>query len=386
VRIGIFLSSRNPKEGGGYTITYDIFKSLFKNIKDKDKSQYIFIILNDFDNSLKKIIIKNNFKYKEYKENKFIIKIKNFLFSKFPTLLKIYRKFDLDKFQRLENELNIGVVWFISAEYFYPIFKKYISTVWDLQHRTHSQFPEVGGIFIKYYRDSVISSFLKNSYKIITGTNYLKNKITEFYDIKKNKIVLVPHPTPTIYLRNIQLYKTKKKYFFYPANFWPHKNHLNLIKGFDQFNFKNNYEYELILVGSIKNRKYFHKILKLKNSLNSNLNIKILNFVTIKKMINLYDNCLALIYASYCGPENLPPLEAFARNKPVICSEYEGAREQLKELPIFFDPNNPRAIANAIIFFLKNRMTVNYRKFALSRSIDKYFFTVLRELKSFQMS
>lgn len=386
MRIGIFLSSRNPKEGGGYTITYDIFKSLFKNIKDKDKSQYIFIILNDFDNSLKKIIIKNNFKYKEYKENKFIIKIKNFLFSKFPTLLKIYRKFDLDKFQRLENELNIGVVWFISAEYFYPIFKKYISTVWDLQHRTHSQFPEVGGIFIKYYRDSVISSFLKNSYKIITGTNYLKNKITEFYDIKKNKIVLVPHPTPTIYLRNIQLYKTKKKYFFYPANFWPHKNHLNLIKGFDQFNFKNNYEYELILVGSIKNRKYFHKILKLKNSLNSNLNIKILNFVTIKKMINLYDNCLALIYASYCGPENLPPLEAFARNKPVICSEYDGAREQLKELPIFFNPNNPKAIANAINFFLKNRMTINYRKFALSRSVDKYFSSVLHELKCFQKS
>jgi glycosyltransferase involved in cell wall biosynthesis len=386
VRIGIFLSSRNPKEGGGYTITYDIFKSLFKNIKDKDKNQYIFIILNDFDNSLKKIIIKNNFKYKEFKENKFIIKIKNFLFSKFPTLLEIYRKFDLDKFQRLENELNIGVVWFISAEYFYPIFKKYISTVWDLQHRTHPQFPEVGGIFVRYYRDAVISSFLKNSYKIITGTNYLKNKITEFYNIKKKKVVLAPHPTPTIYLQNIKLYKTKKKYFFYPANFWHHKNHLNLIKGFDEFNLKNNYKYKLILVGSIKNKKYFDKILKLKNSLNSNQNIKILNFVSVKKMVNLYDNCLALIYASYCGPENLPPLEAFARNKPVICSDYDGAREQLKKLPIFFNPNNPRVIANAINFFLKNRMTVNYRKFALSRSVDKYFTSVLHELKSFQKS
>ena len=54
VRIGIFLSSRNPQEGGGYTITYDIFKSLFKNIKDKNR--YIFIIQNDFDNSLKKIV------------------------------------------------------------------------------------------------------------------------------------------------------------------------------------------------------------------------------------------------------------------------------------------------------------------------------------------
>ena len=219
MRIGIFLSSRNPQEGGGYTITYDIFKSLFKNIKEKDKKQYIFIIINDFDNSLKKIIIRNNFQYIEYNLNKFIIKIKNFFFSKFPILLKIYRKFNLDKFQRLESELNIDIVWFISAEYFYPIFKKYISTVWDLQHKTHPQFPEVGGIFIRYYRDTVISSFLKNSYKIITGTNYLKEKIAEFYNIKKSKVVLIPHPTPTIYLRNVKLYKTKKKIFFLSSQF-----------------------------------------------------------------------------------------------------------------------------------------------------------------------
>ena len=381
MRVGIFLSSRNPQEGGGYTITYDIFKSLFKNIKEKNKKQYIFIIINDFDNSLKKIITKNNFEYVEYNLNKFILKIKNFFFSKFPILLKIYRKFNLDKFQRLESELKIDIVWFISAEYFYPIFKKYISTVWDLQHKTHPQFPEVGGIFIRYYRDTVISSFLKNSYKIITGTNYLKEKIFEFYNIKKSKVVLIPHPTPTIYLQNVKLYKTKKKYFFYPANFWPHKNHLNLIMGFDEFNFKNNYEYKLILVGSIKNKKYFHKILKLKNSLNSNQNIKILNFVSIKKMINLYDNCLALIYASYCGPENLPPLEAFARNKPVICSEYEGSREQLGKAPVFFNPSNPVAIANAINSFLKKRTSVDFRKFALNRNVNKYFSLVLSQFK-----
>jgi glycosyltransferase involved in cell wall biosynthesis len=382
VKIGIFLSSRKPQEGGGYTITYDIFKSLFKNIKDKNR--YIFIIQNDFDNSLKKIIKKNNFQYKEHNVNKLTIRIKNFLFSKFPILLKIYRKLNLDQYQRLERELKLDIVWFVSAEYFYPIFKKYISTVWDLQHRTHSQFPEVGGIFIRYYRDTVISSFLKNSYKIITGTNYLKEKIAKFYNIKKSKVVLIPHPTPTIYLENAKSYKTKKKYFFYPANFWPHKNHLNLIKGFNEFNLKNNYEYNLILVGSVKNKKYFQKILKFKNSLNSNPNIKILNFVSTKKMINLYDNCLSLIYASYCGPENLPPLEAFARNKPVICSEYEGSREQLGKAPIFFNPYNPVEIANAINSFLKKSRNVDYRKFALKRNVDKYFSLVLCEFKKFQ--
>jgi glycosyltransferase involved in cell wall biosynthesis len=381
VRIGIFLSSRDPQEGGGYTITDDIFKALLKNLKNKNKKKYIFIIVNDFDNSLKKIITRNNFQYKEFRVNKSTIKIKNFLLSKFPILLKIYRKINLDKFQKLENEFNIKIVWFVSAEYFYPIFKTYISTVWDLQHRTHSQFPEVGSIFIKFYRDTVISLFLQKSYKIITGTNYLKGKIIEFYDIQKEKIILIPHPTPAIYLKNIKSRKIKKKYFFYPANFWPHKNHLNLIKGFDKFNSKNNYEYNLILVGSIKNNKYFNEILKLKNSLNSNRNIEILNFVSISKMVNFYDNCLALIYASYCGPENLPPLEAFARNKPVICSEYEGAREQLGKIPIFFNPSSVTSITNAINYFLKKKIFYNYRKFALNKSTDKYVSLIMSELK-----
>jgi glycosyltransferase involved in cell wall biosynthesis len=98
-------------------------------------------------------------------------------------------------------------------------------------------------------------------------------------------------------------------------------------------------------------------------------------------MINLYDNCLALIYASYCGPENLPPLEAFARNKPVICSEYEGAREQLRKLPIFFNPNNAVAISNAINSFLKKRTSVDFREFALNRNVDKYFSLALAEFK-----
>ena len=98
-------------------------------------------------------------------------------------------------------------------------------------------------------------------------------------------------------------------------------------------------------------------------------------------MINLYDNCLALIYASYCGPENLPPLEAFARNKPVLCSEYEGSREQLGKAPVFFNPSNPVAIANAINSFLKKRTSVDFRKFALNRNVNKYFSLVLSQFK-----
>lgn len=46
--IGIFLTKRNPGEGGGKTITDEIFFSFVNKIKKNDK-KYIFLVSNDED-------------------------------------------------------------------------------------------------------------------------------------------------------------------------------------------------------------------------------------------------------------------------------------------------------------------------------------------------
>jgi glycosyltransferase involved in cell wall biosynthesis len=55
---------------------------------------------------------------------------------------------------------------------------------------------------------------------------------------------------------------------------------------------------------------------------------------------------------SLCGPENLPPLEAFALGCPVVASEIAGAAEQLGEAALLVDPCSPEEIANAIRLLL----------------------------------
>jgi hypothetical protein len=86
VKIGIFISGRFPEEGGGYTITYDIFNQLIKTIKNK--KNFIFILLNDNNNYLKNKLKTFDLYYKDFKENNLIIKIKNFVFCYIPLLLK----------------------------------------------------------------------------------------------------------------------------------------------------------------------------------------------------------------------------------------------------------------------------------------------------------
>ncbi len=76
--------------------------------------------------------------------------------------------------------------------------------------------------------------------------------------------------------------------------------------------------------------------------------VHFLGFVSRADLISLYRNAFALTYVSFCGPENLPPLEVFALGCPVVASKVSGAAEQLGEAAILVDPSNPEEIANAI--------------------------------------
>ena len=377
MKIGIFISGRFPEEGGGYTITYDIFNQLIKTIKNK--KNFIFILLNDNNNYLKNKLKTFDLYYKDFKENNLIIKIKNFIFCYIPLLLKFYRFFRKDKFFEFQKKENIKLVWFVSAEHHYPLFNKYYATVWDLIHKTHPNFKETSSFFLQIYKETVISSFLKHSDKIITGTNFLKKKLINFYNLQSKNIILAPHPTPDFFIKKKLSPKNNlSNYFLYPANFWEHKNHLNLINGFNNFNRKQDLKYNLILVGSVKNTKYYNEIKDLINTTKSNKNIKIFNFVSIDRLLNLYDSCKALVYASYCGPENLPPLEAFARNKPVLCSLYDGAKEQLKNYPIYFNPSNLLSIENSFQSFILTNPKKKYKQFAMKRNVKKYVELILK--------
>ena len=103
-----------------------------------------------------------------------------------------------------------------------------------------------------------------------------------------------------------------KNYFIYPANFWSHKNHLNLLKGFNLFIKKQNKEFQLVLVGNIVDKKVYLELIEYikKNNLKK---YKDFRFCKREELLELYDNAIALTYLSVSGPENLPPLEIFAR-------------------------------------------------------------------------
>ena len=69
-------------------------------------------------------------------------------------------------------------------------------------------------------------------------------------------------------------------------------------------------------------------------------------FVTREDLTALYRQALALLYPSFFGPENLPPLEAMALGCPVVASAFHDL--QLGDAAILADPTQPEAWADAI--------------------------------------
>lgn len=49
------------------------------------------------------------------------------------------------------------------------------------------------------------------------------------------------------------------------------------------------------------------------------------------------------------GPDNLPPLEAFANGCPVIASRVCGSEDQLGDAVLMVDPTKPEEIAQAML-------------------------------------
>jgi glycosyltransferase involved in cell wall biosynthesis len=75
--------------------------------------------------------------------------------------------------------------------------------------------------------------------------------------------------------------------------------------------------------------------------------VHFLGYVADEAIPALYSRAAALVMASYFGPTNIPPLEAFAMNTPVIASRLH--QEQLGSGALYFDPDDAEDLARQVL-------------------------------------
>ncbi|HEX3081368.1 MAG TPA: glycosyltransferase family 1 protein, partial [Puia sp.] len=260
----------------------------------------------------------------------------------------------LNAMEKISRKHNIDLIWFVDGWTHDACDTPYVATVWDLQHRTHPWFPEVSSQGTWEYREMTHSRFLKRASHIITGTQVGKQQLGWFYQIPDDQISIIPHPLPLMNYKVQQEIITnsvfenaeflKKPFFFYPAQFWAHKNHVNLLHALKVL--MDNYSHDVNLVFTGSDKGNLPHIISVANKLGIQKNVFALGFVSTEQLVFLYRHAIALTYVSFSGPENLPPLEAFSLNCPVINADFPGAKEQLGEAALYVNPYSPENIAD----------------------------------------
>ena len=259
----------------------------------------------------------------------------------------------------LEDE-GIDLVWFIS-NHVEACDLPFIVTVWDLAHRELPFFPEVSAGGVWAHRERTHSEFLPRAVRVIVPNAAGAEQVERYYAVPRERQLLLAHPTPR-FAREAAAAQQKANgagdrqgigspFLLYPAQLWPHKNHVTAMRALAELR-ERGQDFHLVCTGTepamepaVGQAAYLRRTA---DELGVSDLVHFLGFVELEELVSLYQRAHALLYLSFFGPENLPPLEAFALRCPVINSDIPGAREQLGDAALFVDPTDAAGVADAV--------------------------------------
>ena len=343
------IIENNIKVGGGFSMSVEILRMLQDLAK---KNKYEFLVLN-YEKNNSEIFATLGIDHVNLKDNIFD---KFFAFLNY-SLLGMYFQKILKYKTNLENILiknKVDLTIFVtpSSKPLYLQKTNYATTVFDICHRDFPEFSEVRAFNIFKLREVLLINTIGQAVFVITESEELKNKIHINFDKDKDRIIAIPNgPSPFL---NTEYSELDKKYFFeenninfpyffYPAQFWEHKNHIRILHAVKKI-VKTGKNIQFIFCGSDKGNLPFLK--KKIEELELNKNIKILDFVKNRELKILYKNCKAVVMPTYFGPTNIPPLDAWHCRVPLIYSKH--LRAQTGDGALLVDVDSSDDLVEAI--------------------------------------
>ncbi|MEP6951260.1 MAG: glycosyltransferase [Ginsengibacter sp.] len=364
-RIGVVIAENyRPEVGGGFGY-YESLVNAIDNYEFNPLLEFVFIRFSETTTPpFRKEFIQFKFNetiapVKHY--NKRIAQLKIIPISIITKLLvkKYENRIHLVKKSKLEEWLvqqKIDLVYHIapgSGELNFP----FVTTHWDIGHYSTFAFPEVSMNGTFEGREKLYSEVHKKALAVFCESESGKKELFQYKQINAERIFIVPlFPGKLVHLEispreqqsiiENQFSLKKGNYFLYPAQFWSHKNHYNLLLAFKKVN--DIYAHlKLVLPGSDKgNLDYIKEVIV---NLDLGSSVLLPGFISNEALYSLNKNAIAMVMPTLLGPTNMPLLEAAYLGCPVITSSFDGHKEILGDYATYVDPLDEKVIAEAMI-------------------------------------
>ncbi|EJR57523.1 hypothetical protein IIO_05050 [Bacillus cereus VD115] len=241
--------------------------------------------------------------------------------------------------------------------------------------------PFINGGYMKSYWERS-KAWFENCTNVVVSSQHVKARLITYFGDHLKDAIVIPHAIlPAEYDPGYSLSsdieaRLPSKYFVYPANTSPHKNHYNLLLAYAKFTQRKNYP--LVLFGFYTELlRYqpphwpdFQTIPTLvsliyKLGLEIDKDIYPIGFVKDSDVAPIIKNAKALVMPSLSeGGGSYPVEEALRLGTPVLCSDIPVMREHLSRHSakvIWFNPESIDSILQAL-----EEMHTNYDEYKTS--------------------
>jgi glycosyltransferase involved in cell wall biosynthesis len=241
----------------------------------------------------------------------------------------------------------------------------------DLQHL---HLPQFFSSRDHLFRETTYRVFCAQAQIVAVMTSWGKRDLIQRYMLAEDKVKVVPWaPVLAVYqpalLNDYSLVQAKfhlpETFIFYPAQTWPHKNHIRLLESLAIL--RSRYGVAVPLVCSGQTNGHFPEIWRRARGLGLTDQVRFLGFVSPVEIQCLYKLCRCMVFPSTFEGCGMPILEAFFAGVPVACSNIGPIEEQAEGAALLFDPDSAEDIAEstARLWFdvdLRKRLVEHGRK------------------------
>ena len=241
-----------------------------------------------------------------------------------------------------------------------PLFGKVrkVVTVYDLAFVEH---PEAAVPSLVAYLNKVVPESVAASDVVAAISHATKQTLIEHYKTPPEKITVIPcgvaphfqRVTDPILLESTrQQFALKHPFVLSVGTLEPRKNHIGLIKAFDEARHDTNGPAMLAIAGG--KGWLYEETQQLVSDLKLEDKVRFLGRVSEQELLTLYSLADVFAFPSFFEGFGIPPLEAFACGTPVITSNTSSLPEVAGDAALLIDPHDSHNIAEAIVRILSD--------------------------------
>jgi glycosyltransferase involved in cell wall biosynthesis len=222
----------------------------------------------------------------------------------------------------------------------------------DLQH---VHLPANFSSFVRRRRDLEYGTFCRQAAMVAVTSEWVRDDVISHYHLPGAKVAVVPWAPPTLayappddaalaaVATNLDL---PSRFLFYPAQAWPHKNHLALFQALVRLRNEEAVTIPLVCTGG--RGAYASELLRQRDVLGLDEQVRWLGFVSPDDLRALFDLCDGVVVPTLFEAASGPIWEAFLAGAPVACSNVTSLPAQVGDAAIVFDPHDESALIDAL--------------------------------------